>query len=950
MKQIVYKIIVCCTLLALNLPGAFAQEARITGSDSGSDSLGVSDPLIQVAFRAVNPENLPAGVAVMDITDLMKKSYALSSLGYLDNVVGGVNGSGIWGMGTDYLVLVDGFPRDANNVLPTEIEQVTVLKGAAAVVLYGSRAVKGVIMITTKRGKAGDRRINIRANTGLHTPKVYPKYVGSAEYMTLYNEARVNDGLTPLYSEEDIYNHGSGLNPYRYPDLNFYSSDYLRKAYNQSEAMAEITGGNKLARFYTTVGYYNSKSQLKVGNTKDDYISRFFARGNIDLSLHELITANIDANATFYDARNAITDFWNGAATLRPNRVSPLIPLSYLEENDAPSWALVNASNYIIGGNYFLGGTQLDPTNPIAAAYAAGESKYVSRQFQFNAGVNLNLRDILNGLFFRTKYGIDYAGTYNLAYTNNYATYTPSWTNYAGTDRIATLTKYGEDRKTGNQDISSTAYRSTNFFSGQFDYTQVINSDHNLFVLLVVNGWQRQVNEQYHRISNANLGFQLSYNYGHKYYADFSAATPYSAKFPDKNRTAFSPTATLGWRLSKEAFLKESTVVDDLMLNVSGGILNQDLDIRTDDNEMGYYLYETILQTGGWWSTGGDVGGESATEFQRGANPNLTYVKRKEINVGLRGSMWNKLLTFDLNYFSTRMDGGITRPTSIYPWYFVQNGYPSSSIIPYVNYNIDDRSGLDLSLYFNKKIDNVDLTLGVSGLYYKATAVRRDENYAYDYQSRMNRPLNSLWGLESLGFFKDPADIEQSPTQQFGTVKPGDIKYKDQNGDNIIDNNDEVLLGRWEAPLTLGINLTAKWNNFTFFAMGNAYSGAQGMKNSSYYWVRSDGKYSEIVRNRWTEAAKETATYPRLTTTSGDNNFRSSDFWMYDSNRFTLSQVQFTYDVPRSFLSSNFAKELSIYVGGYNLLTIAKEQKHLEMTVGGAPQTRFYNLGVKAVF
>jgi TonB-linked SusC/RagA family outer membrane protein len=949
MKQI-HKLIVCCTLFAFNLSGIFAQEAKTMDSYLNSDSLGVNDPLIQVAFRAVNLENLPAGVSVVDITDMMKKSYTLSSSGFLSNTVGGINGSGIWGMGSDYLVLVDGFPRDANNVLPTEIEQVSVLKGAAAVVLCGSRAAKGVIMITTKRGKAGERRISIRANTGLNTPKAYPKYLGSAEYMTLYNEARVNDGLSPLYSEEDIYNHGSGLNPYRYPNLDFYSSDYLKKAYNRSEAMAEITGGSKLARFYTTAGYYNEGSMLKVGNTKDDYISRFFARGNIDLTLHELITANIDANATFYDARTARTGFWSAAASLRPNRVSPLIPMSYLEENDAPSWALVNASNYMVDGKYFLGGTQLDPTNPIADAYAAGETKYVSRQFQFNAGINLNLRDILDGLFFRTKYGVDYAGTYNLAYTNDYATYAPSWTNYAGTDMIATLAKYGEDRKTGNQNISGTAYRSTNFFSGQFDYTKVINSDHHLFAMLVVNGWQRQVSAQYHRISNANLGLQLSYNYGHKYYADFSAATLYSAKFPTANRTAFSPTATLGWRLFKESFLKDSQVFDDLMLNVSGGIINQDLDILTSDNEMGYYLYETILQTGGWWSTGGDVGGESATEYQRGANPNLTYVKRKEINVGLRGSLWNKLLTFDLNYFSTRMDGGITRPTSIYPWYFVQNGYPSSSIIPYVNYNIDDRSGMDFSLYLNKKVDKVDLTLGVSGLYYKATAVRRDENFAYDYQSRMNRPLNSTWGLENLGFFKDQADIDNSPAQQFGAVKPGDIKYKDQNGDDIIDNNDEVFLGRWDDPVTLGLNLTAKWNNFTLFVMGNAYFGAKGTKNSSYYWVRSDNKYSEIVRNRWTEATKETASYPRLTTTSGDNNFRSSDFWMYDSDRFALSQVQLTCDVPKYFLSRNFIKELSVYISGYNLLTVSKEQKHLEMNIGSAPQTRFYNLGLKAVF
>ena len=950
MKQI-HRIILCCALLTFMLPRVFAQDSGIPESylqdmdiDDIAGMAGTNDSLIHVALRSVNFDDLPTGVSVIDMNDIDKKAYALNSLWYA-NLTGGNSSYGIWGMG-GYLVLVDGFPRDANNVLPSEVESITVLKGAQTLVLHGSRGAKGIIMITTKRGKAGERQINIRANTGFVTPKAFPKYLGSAEYMTLYNEARVNDGLTPSYSPEDIYNYGSGKNPYRYPDYDFYSSDNIKKAYNVSEAIAEITGGNQRAKFYTTVGYYNSGQILKVGNTKDDFISRFFARGNIDIKLHELLTVNIDANATFYDARTANTSFWSGAATLRPNRVSPLIPLSYIEENDVNSLAIVNASSYIIDGKYFLGGTQLDPTNPIAAAYAAGENKYVSRQFQFNGGLNLNLKNITNGLFFRTKYGVDYAATYNLQYSNDYATYSPSWNTYSGEDMITSITKYGEDRKTGTQNVSGSAYRSTNYFSAQFDYTKSINEVHNIFALLVANGWQTQQNGQYHRISNANLGLQVSYNYDRKYYADFSAALPHSAKFPVGKRKAFSPTITLGWRP-----INESTgVFDDLMLTVTGGIINSDLDIQTSDNLMGYYLYEPILQTGGWWSTGGDVGGESATEFQRGSNPLLTYIKRKEINVGLRGSILNQLFSFDLNYFANRVDGGITRPTSIFPSYFVQTGYPTSSIIPYYNYQIDDRSGIDFTLYFNKKISQVDTKLGFSGIYYKTSAVKRDENFEYDYQSRMNRPLNSIWGLKNLGFFKDANDIANSTTQQFGEVKPGDIKYEDQNNDGVIDTNDEVYLGAFNEPLTLGINLTLKWKNFTLFSFFTGRFGGHGLKNSSYYWVRSDNKYSEVVRNRWTETTAATATYPRLTTTIGDNNFRVSDFWLYKNDRFDLAQVQLTYDVPKTFCTGNFVKDLSIYLCGYDLLTFSKEKKHMEMAIGGSPYTRFYNFGVKAKF
>ena len=942
MKQI-YIGFAICIVLVFNAVQTVAQVGYTDGLTLENDTLHKK---VEVAFRAMDEKDLLGGVSVIDVEKMTEKAYTTNSLSFVENMVGGVSGN-IWGM-DEYLVVIDGMVRDANNVLPTEIQHITVLKGPAAVVLYGSRAAKGVIQITTKRGKLGEPSIRIRANTGMHTPKAYPRYLGSAEYMTLYNEARQNDGLDPSYSIEDIYRHASGENPYRYPDLDMYSSDYLRNAYNRSEAIAEITGGNQRVKYYTTTGYYREKSLLNLANSADNYVSRLFVRGNLDVDITDFLKVQADANVTFYDSYSASGDWWSNAATLRPNRVAPLIPLSYLEENDVPSWSTINTSNYLIDGQYFLGGTQLNPTNPIAAAYAAGDSKFVSRQFQFNTRFDLNLKSILEGLHMRAKYGIDYASTYNQGYSNEYATYEPVWTNYAGSDMIASLNQYGNDMKSGSENISNSAYRYTYNMAAQFDYTRTFNSDHNLFAMIVANAWQRQQSGQYHRLTNVNLGLQASYNFQQKYYLDFSSALPYSAKLPEGNRLGFSPTITLGWRPVKEDFFAD-TAFDDLMLTISGGIISQDMDISTDDNEMGYYLYKSILQRGGWYSWA-DLGGEAATEFQRGDNPLMTFVKRKELNLGLRGSLWNQLLTFDINYFAGKMDGDIARANSLYPIYFNQVGYPTSSIIPYVNYNIDDRSGFDFSMYLNKKVSEVDLTLGVSGMYYTTEAAIRDENYEFDYQSRIGRPLNALWGLQNLGFFNDQADIDNSAAQQFGETTPGDIKYKDQNGDNIIDSNDEVYLGRWDTPFRLGLNFTAKWRNFTFFAMADGFMGGQGMKDNSYYWVRSDNKYSEIVRDRWTEETKATALYPRLTTTSGENNFRSSDFWMFDTDRLNLSQVQFTYDIPETALQGSFIKGISVYMSGYNLLTISKERKHHELNVGSAPQTRLYNIGVRGTF
>lgn len=942
MKHIYKGLVFCAALAFANTPAAAQETLADLVEAIQTDTL----PKVQVAFRSVDRNDLLGGVSVIDMKEMSEKAYSNNSLGFVDNAVGGFNGN-IWG-NTEYLVIIDGMVRDANNVLPHEIDQITLLKGASAVVLYGPRAAKGVISITTKRGEIGDLRINIHANSGFYTPKSYPKYLGSAEYMTLYNEARVNDGQAINYSPETIYNYASGSNPYRYPDFDMYSSDYLKKAYNRSEAIAEISGGSGKVRYYTTTGYYRESSLLKVGKTEDNYISRFFVRGNVDMELHKLIKAQADANVTFYDSYAASVDWWGQAATLRPHLVTPFIPLSYIEANDKNSLNTVLNSSYIQDGKFFFGGTQQNPTNPVADAYAAGDSKFVSRQFQFNTRFDVNLSPLLKGLYFRAKYGIDYASTYNQGYKSSYATFAPVWSNYNGKDVITSITQYGKDEKSGSENIDNSAYRYTYNVSGQFDYQRTINADHNIFGMVLANAWQTQQSGRYHRTTNANLGFQASYNYQHKYYADFSAAMPYSTKLPEGNRFAFSPTLTLGWNLAKESFM-ENSIFDDLMLTASAGIINQDLDITSSENVDGYYLYKAVIQSGGWYSWG-DNGGLAATEFQRGDNPDMTYVKRKEFAVGLRGSLLNRLLNFDFNFFSSKMDGGLARTSSLYPNYFTQTGYPTSSIIPFINYNEDKRTGFDFSVYANKKVGEVNLTLGVSGMYYKSIAKKRDENIEFDYLSAIDRPLNGHWGLQSEGFFQSQADIESAPTQTFGDVKPGDIRYKDQNNDGKIDNNDRVMLGRWDSPFMSGINLTVAWKDFTLYAMGNLYIGGYGMKDNSYYWVKGDGKYSEEVRNRWTPETAATATYPRLTTTDGANNYRTSDFWMYKNDRFNLTQVQLTYKMPQRVLRGTFIKGLSFFANANNLLTIAKERKALELRVGGAPQTRFYQLGFKGTF
>ena len=356
---------------------------------------------------------------------------------------------------------------------------------------------------------------------------------------------------------------------------------------------------------------------------------------------------------------------------------------------------------------------------------------------------------------------------------------------------------------------------------------------------------------------------------------------------------------------------------------------------------------------GAWYGWKDGSSSVQSTDSKRGDNPNLGFVKRKEVNVGLEASLFNKFVVLNTNFYINRMEGMPVQPFTEYPVWF-NTGWPSSSFVPYVNYNIDQRMGFEFALNFNKKVGDFDLSLGLTGNYLKTEAIKRDELYEDKYRNRVGKPIDGLWGLQSNGFYESEEDIANyGATPSFGEVKPGDIKYIDQNNDGVIDEKDEVYLGNagWSgAPFAFGINLTAKWRNFTLFARGTGSVGTYGMKDNLYYWVYGDRKYSKVVLNRWTPETAATATYPRLTTLDGSNNFRSSDFWMYRANRFDLAKIQLTYDFPLQMLKKSFVRELGIYVSGENLLTLSKERKHMEMNIGSTPQCRFFNLGVKASF
>jgi len=946
--------------------GTQAQESgpRIKVQESRDSVLNqTKDSIINVAFGKVAQRDVLGAVSSVNMSNLIRKSYSTNSLDNLQSLVGGFTGAGIWGQSP--LLLVDGIPRRSFDVNMVEVESVTVLKDASSVALYGSRASKGVVLITTKRGSVKPLTVDVRANGGLLTPKGYATYLNAGEYMNLYNEALRNDGLPERFTAQEMYNTQSGANPFRYPDLNLLSSEYLKKTTYRTDVNTEISGGNEDAKYYSNIGLGYNNNLLKLGDSKNNNDLSFNVRANVDMKITDWLKATTDAVVRVDNNYSARGDFFGAAATLRPNDewFSYLIPIDRLDPGNPQLQSIAANSNHVIDGKYLLGGLSTRQTNDLSQILASGYIKNKQRTFMFNFGAEADLSGLTKGLSFSTRFSMDYTSRYTEGYSVSYATYQPTWETIDGKEMITSLQQFGNDVVSTNEFIGTSLYNETISLNPQLDYKRSFGQNHNVSGKLLAWGWMTRISSDadtdagsdYQPIRNTNLGMQAGYNYRQKYYADFTGAIIHSAKLPRGNRSALSPTVSLGWRLSEEDFFKNNvSFVDDLKFTASYSALKQDLDITTSTatGPADYYLWAGNYTTTNWvqWQDGTSSG--MYIQAAGGANPNLSFIERNEFRAGLDASFFKRALNLNANYFRQNTEGLLSQGSAtIYPSYFTGNG----SFQPWVNFNNDMRTGFDFSTNITSKLGKLNYSLGFVGMVYSSEVKKRDEVFENTYQNRVGKPLDAYWGYMAEGLFQDQAEIDAHARQTFGgTLKPGDIKYRDINGDNIIDNRDEVKLGKngfAASPFSYGLNLTLNWKNFSFFALGSGQVGAIGYKNTSNYWVTGASKYSDVVLGRWTPETANTATYPRLSTNSTTNNFRNSTYWMYKNNRFDLRRVQLTYDFnTTAFRNASFIHGLSVYLNGDNLLVLSKERELMETSIGTNPQNRFYNLGFKATF
>jgi len=892
--------------------------------------------IVNIPFGQKMKRELTGAVSVVNPGEFIK--YDNSQLVYdalLARVPGIIGNTNIRGLG-EAVIIVDGIPRDVTNINLSEVEQVTVLKDANAAMLYGAQAKDGVIMITTKRGQAHKRIINLSLEQGISTVTKLPMYLGSADYMNLYNEGLENDGLSKFYHDTIVSKYAGGTNPYRYPDVDYYSSDFIKNTKSFSRVLSEFSGGNENTQYYANLGLTRSGSLLTLGEGANANNNRINVRTNVNFTVNDYIKSYVDAVAIFDVAKNPVGNFWSDASTLQPYYYSPLIPVSYVTDETILKTAKRVKSDYI------LGGTSQYLNNVYGNMLFAGSDQTIRRTVQFNSGIDVDLGKITEGLKFKTYLSFDIFNRFNQTVTNKYAIYEPKWVTTSGADVISSIIKRGTDEVNGVQSLNTPEFIRRYGAYAMFDYNRTFNNVHSVNGTLVGYYSMFEQNGVVVDIKNAHLGMRISYDYGKKYFIDFSNVIVNSTKLIKGNRAGFSPSIGLGWVISDEDFLADKSSIDYLKLRASAAIMNTDKDI-TNPSGSNYLLYESTLISGSSFQWNDALRSNGSVSIARSANPGLFYEKVKDINLGLEGYFFDRSLNIDANLFHSRNSGKITRRSSVYPSYL-------SNYYPFENYDEDSFTGAELGIVVSKSLGKISFDIGTNFLYTTSKVVIRDELYAYDYLFRQGGPTDALFGLEALGLFQNLTEIANSPVQKFGEVVPGDIKYKDQNADGIIDQNDEVQIGNWQARFSYGLHVTMRYKNLTLFLLGNGINGAEAIKSNRYYWVDGNYKYSEVVLDRWTPETATTATYPRMTSKSNPNNFRNSTFWLYSNDYFTLNRVQLTYDIPKSLIQKFAAKDISLYLRGSNLVTISQNKDIRELNIGVEPQTRNYALGFTMMF
>ncbi len=908
------------------------------------------DEVVITGTGAQKKLTVTGAVTTVNINDLKANPTANLSNALAGNVAGvlamqtsgqpGKNTSEFWirgistfGADNSALVLVDGFERSLDEINIEDVESFTVLKDASTTAIYGPRGANGVVLITTKHGKAGKINISAKVETSYNTRTITPEFVDGYTHARMMNEARITRNQEPIYQDDELEILRLGLDPDLYPNVNW-KDVLLKDGAMTYRANVNMNGGGSTARYFVSLSYISEEGMYKTDNAvRKDYNTnpgsqRWNYRLNTDIDITKTTLVKVGVSGSL-KKRNAPGQGGNVWTSLM-NQSPISIPVMY-------------SNGYVPAF-----GKDDNRSNPWVLATQTGYFEIWENKVQTNISLEQKLDFITKGLRFEGRFGFDTNNTNEISRKKMPQTWRAE--RFRNTDGEITFKEQRAEEKM-TQSSTSTGNR-TEFLEAILHYNRAFKAHHVGGTLKYSQDAYRTTVEIGTDIKNGiakrhmGLAGRASYNWNYRYFADFNFGYNGSENFADGHRFGFFPAFSLAWNVAEEKFVKKHLKwMNMFKLRYSYGKVGND-----KLGERFPYLYTIASKYTekvdgkdeektfpGWnWGDYGYSNSYDGRIYTQLASEGVTWEIATKHDIGVDLSLFNDKFTATVDYFHEQRDGIYMERKYLPSIVGIVRSNPKANVGSVLS------QGFDGNFAYKQKLGKVNLTVRGNITYSKNEILEKDEeNTVYPYQTEAGYRVNQAKGLIALGLFKDYDDIRNSPQQTaWGKVQPGDIKYKDVNGDGVINDGDKVAIGATTKPnMIYGFGISARWKGFDF----NVHF--QGSGKSSFFiegstvFAFKDSQWGNIlgnlVANRWVDketAAKlgipanenPNASYPRLSYGGNDNNQQKSTFWLRNGSYLRLKTLEVGYTLPKSIVNKIKFNNIRVFFIGTNLLTFAK--------------------------
>lgn len=771
------------------------------------------------------------------------------------------------------LVLVDGVERTINELSSEEIESVSVLKDAAATALYGIRGANGVILVKTKRGGTGAPQINFSYEFNMGTPIRLPQMVDGYTYAQALNEGMKNDGLDVRYTQDELNAFRDNTNPYYYPNVDWVNESLRNRSYGDNITFS-ARGGGKYVRYYTMLNFLDNRGILKPTEETDGYstqlkYSRVNVRTNLDIDLSKTTTVQLNLMANFSEHNRPSTSTDNIFAAIY----------------QMPAGAIPVKTNRNV-----YAGTTTYMNNPVALIAGTGYARSQTRAVYADMNLRQDLSAILPGWSAGVRLSLD--NTASFWDNNTMKPLIESGTIDLSTGEETFTTLQNETALSFSKSVGSAVTKFT--FEAYTDYQKRWNK-HNLKATLLYSMDKKTAKDMNTGRAYMDIIGSAHYAYNDRYLIDFSLNGSASSILEPGHRWGIFPAVGAGWILSEEDFMK-SDWLNLFKVRASYGVVGRaDFSVNLYKDLYGsgksYFLHPESKVPASY----------SGMKYTQLGVSGLTYEKSHKFNAGIDFQAWNKLgITLDA-FYDHRTDILVSASGTVSGVF--------GMTVPYSNDGIIDNRGVEAALTWDDKVGDFTYHIGGQFSFAKNKIVNQNEEYRpYDYLKRTGNSLGVNYGYEVIGIYKSQEEIDNREVKQYlSDVKPGDLMFKDQNGDGRIDSYDQVALGYSATcpEIYYAFDLGAEYKGFGVYAQFQGVGHYSKLLNTAsiYRPIVSNNTISTYYwENRWSET-NPNGTLPRLTYSGSDNNYNTNSLWVANASYLKCRTLEVYYKFPQKLLA-----------------------------------------------